>query len=129
MCRAQVANIDLATEWDRALDHADNVYAASKSGPPSAAVAAIDLNETAPALQHDVAALKRAGNSNPKAAPKKKKYDPRDRSTWGKPHKDFKGQTPPSKICLQHWRYGKSAHFCRREDECPWKDYKSPPSN
>ena len=130
--RTAVASYDLATDWDNALDRADAVYNSLAVGGAVAAVAAVDLDETAPALQHDVAAMKRVtkqkGTSQNGNGQKKKRYDPNDRDTWGKPSKEFNGKNPPSKICLQHWRFGKSAHFCRRAD-CPMKDQISPPDN
>ena len=108
-----VASYDLRTQWDEALDRADDVYNASKTAH---AVAAVDLDETAPALQHDVAAVTKA----------RKKFDIKDRQTWGKYHKDFKGKSPPSKICHLHYRWGKQAYFCKAPGVCPWENYTIP---
>ena len=128
--KTAVASFDLTTDkgFEDAMDHADQVF---NSMGKSVTVAAVDLDETAPALQHDVAAFKKVAanlNANRGQKPKKKKFDPTDRDTWGKPHKDFKGQTPPNRICLQHWRFGKSAHFCRDIDNCPWNNHTSKPN-
>ena len=109
-----VASYDLKTQWDEALDRADDVYNASKTAH---AVAAVNLDETAPALQHDVAAVK---------AQAKKKFDIKDRQTWGKYHKDFKGKNPPSKICIRHYKFGKQAYTCKAPGSCPWESYTAP---
>ena len=101
-----------------AMDHADKVFNARKSS--SSTVAAVDLDETAPALQHDVAAVTKS-----KQKPKRK-FDIDDRQTWGKYHKDFKGKSPPSKICFQHYRWGKQAHNCKAPGVCPWENYTTP---
>ena len=110
-----VASYDLRTQWDAALDRADDVYNASKTAH---AVAAVNLDETAPALQYDVAAVT-------KSKKPKKKFDINDRDTWGRYSKDFNGQSPPQNICFQHYRFGKKAHFCR-SDNCSWKEFTSP---
>ena len=109
--RDAVANYDLDKDFDKAMDHADKVFNARKSSN----VAAVDLDETAPALQHDVAAVT-----------KKKKFDPKDRQTWGKFHKDFNGKTPSSKICHLHYRWGKQAYSCKAPGVCPWENYTIP---
>ena len=33
---------------------------------------------------------------------------------------------PPETVCRQHWRYGKSAHYCTDRATCPWKDLLAP---
>ena len=109
-----VASYDLRTQWDEALDRADDVYNASKTAH---AVAAVNLDETAPALQYDVAAV----TQKPK-----KKFDIKDRQTWGKYHKDFKGKSPPNKICYRHYRWGKQAYSCKAPGVCPWENYTAP---
>ena len=43
---------------------------------------------------------------------------------WGQKHPD----DPPEGVCKQHYQHGKSAHFCRRLHDCPWRDFVSPPS-
>ena len=134
--RTAVASYDLSKDWDAALDRADDVYNATRAGQGAQAVAAVDLNETAPALQHDVAAVNRqragqarsSNNNNSNNKPQKKKFDLSNRDTWGRFHRDFNGQKPPAKICFQHYRYGKQAHFCRNEEECPWKDFTKKPT-
>ena len=113
--RDAVANYDLNVDFDKAMDHADRVFNARKSSK-SSTVAAVDLDETAPALQHDVAAVTQ----------KKKKFDPKDRQTWGKYHKDFNGKSPPSKICHLHYRWGKQAYSCKAPGVCPWENYTIP---
>merc|ERR1711951_302198 len=96
------------------MDHADRVFNARKSSK-SSTIAAVDLDETAPALQYDVAAVTKA----------KKKFDIKDRQTWGKCHKDFKGK-PPSKLCFRHYRWGKQAYSCKAPGVCPWESYTAP---
>ena len=45
------------------------------------------------------------------------------RPKWGQKHPD----NPPEGVCKQHYQHDKSAHFCRRVQDCPWKDFISPP--
>merc|ERR1711893_177346 len=99
------------------MDHADNVYYAQKEANVKE-VAAVKVDEkppdkTAPELQRDVADVP--------------DFDINDRQTWGRYHSDFK-RRPPNKICFQHYRWGKQAHFCRALGECPWESYTAPPS-
>ena len=77
------------------MDRADDVYNAMKTAAVSPAMAAVNLNETQPALQHDVAAVKAQAKAKPKGAAAggtgtkpKRRRDPADRTTWGRPHKD-----------------------------------------
>ena len=30
---------------------------------------------------------------------------------------------PPTEACVQHWKYGKGAYYCRKPKTCPWRDY------
>ena len=117
--RYSVANFDLQTQFDKAMAHADKVYQSVKAVAAAAAaasVAALSLDST-----HEVAAY-----SEPKqqrqAAQSRPRWDYSDRDTWGKPDKDWKGQTPPKSVCFQHFRFGRRAHFCRSEQTCPWRD-------
>ena len=97
------------------------------------------FDETLPALQHDVAAYKAQSKQKSKqqqqtsntatARRRKVQRDPDDRDTWGNPHKDRAGKTPPSTICMQHYCFGKKAHFCRLPESCPWKHITSPPND
>ena len=45
----------------------------------------------------------------------------------GKRHAD----NPPQGSCRQHWRFGKSAYYCRGTESspCPWKEYCTTPGN
>ena len=38
---------------------------------------------------------------------------------------------PPQGSCRQHWRFGKSAYYCRGTESspCPWKEYCTTPGN
>ena len=117
--RVAVASYDLAKQWDEALDRADDVYNALQSflqaDVKEVAVVKVDKppDKTAPELQRDVADVP--------------DFDIDDRQTWGRYHSDFK-RRPPKKICFQHYRWGKQAHFCRALGECPWESYTAPPS-
>ena len=131
-----VASYDHTNQFDLAMDRAYDVYNAMKKAAVSPAMAAVNFNETQPALQHDVAAVKAQAKAKPKGSAAggtgskpKRRRDPADRSTWGRPHKDFAGQEPPHNICMQHYCFGKSAHFCRRKDTCPWKSITQTPSD
>ena len=129
--KTAVASIDLETNFDRAMDAADDAFN-SMAKPGAAAVAAVSLDDTLPALQYDVAAVRANNNNKPAgkkagaaAGRKKMRRDPTNRDTWGKPHPDFNGQTPPKTICMQHYVFGKNAHYCRRTD-CPWESFVKP---
>ena len=102
-----VASYDLRTQWDEALDRADDVYNASKTAHAVAA------------LQYDVAAVTKSKQT-------KKKFDINDRKTWGRYHTDFNGKSPPKKICHQHYRWGKQAYSCKAPGVCPWENYTIP---
>ena len=131
--KTAVASFDLTTDkgFEDAMDHADQVF---NSMGKSVTVAAVDLDETAPALQHDVAAFKATGQrakQKPQGQSQKQqrqKVDFNDQSTWGRYHKDFNGKKPSAAVCFQHWRFGKSAHFCRLTDTCPWSAHTTPRS-
>ena len=119
--RVAVASYDLAKQWDEALDRADDVYNALQSflqaDVKEVAVVKVDkppdkTAKPAPELQLDVPDVK---------------FDINDRQTWGRYHSDFK-RRPPNKICFQHYRWGKQAHFCRALGQCPWESYTAPPS-
>ena len=148
--RNAVANFDLATDFDKAMDHADNVFQSVKAGPAASAIlggrmAAVSLDETQPALQYDVAAYKNQGakpkqkpqqqqqqpsqqrQQQPGQARRRRQRDPANRDTWGNPHRDWQGKTPPSSICMQHFVFGKKAHFCRIPSSCPWSLDTCPP--
>ena len=104
---------------------------------PVAAVANPD--ETLPALDQ-VAALNQArgrgtpnrrfrgsrgyrgrGNNNP----------PQDRQSYPTSRGPRHADNPPQDSCRQHWRFGKSAYYCRGTESspCPWKEYCIPPFN
>ena len=106
--RYAVANYNLATDFDQAMDHADNVYYAQKA----------DVKE--------VSAVK-LDKPPDEAGPEDDVFDINDRQTWGRYHSDFK-RRPPNKICFQHYRWGKQARFCRALGECPWESYTAPQS-
>ena len=77
----------------------------------------MDLDETQPALQVAAAVYRKpktgAGKPNPKV---------KDR---GDPHPDG----PPETACYAHWRFGKSAYFCKKKSTCPWRDFSSKSKN
>ena len=91
--RTQVAHFDLTTQFEEAMDHADKVYWSIKpSGAQAlvARVAAVGLDETLPALQHDVAAYKtkskqkskqRQASNSATARRGKARRDPANRDT------------------------------------------------
>ena len=138
--RNQVANFDIKTQFKAAMDHADKVYHSAKMASGAGALvnqmAALSLDETLPALQQDVAAFKaskksqqrgQAAQSRPSSTGQRRpKLDVNNRDTWGKPDKDWAGQTPPRSVCFQHYRFGKRAHFCRLNETCPWRDITAP---
>ena len=33
---------------------------------------------------------------------------------------------PPDTVCRQHWRFGRSAHYCTDRVSCPWRDILTP---
>ena len=133
-----MAELNLAENFDAVVDIADKVYRDmdKRGASAAAAVAAIDLDETQPALQQVAAIRQKPQNSNrggkrggKGGSVRKPQRDPADKSTWGKPHRDFEGSQPPAGICMQHHIFGKNAHFCRLNDTCPWRNFKNPPSD
>ena len=44
-----------------------------------------------------------------------------------KPRANRHPDNPPEDACREHWKFGKEAWFCRKPDECPWKQYKGKP--
>ena len=131
-----MATFDIKTQFKEAMAHADKVYNSAKLALGANKVAALSLDEILPALQQDVAAFKatkkaqqRGQNAQSRPNPagqRKTKVDFNDRDTWGKPDKDWAGQTPPQSVCFQHYRFGKRAHFCRSKESCPWRDITTP---
>ena len=138
--RNSVATFDIKTQFKEAMDHADKVYNSAKMASGAGALfnqmAALSLDETLPALQQDVAAFKatkktqqkgQTAQSRPNSTGQRRpKVDFNDRDTWGKPDKDWAGQTPPQLVCFQHCRFGNRAHFCRLNQTCPWRDITIP---
>ena len=51
--------------------------------------------------------------------------NPTDPSTWGSPHEDG----PPSGACMNHYRHGRGAYYCRAKSSCPWRHIESPPAD
>ena len=135
-----VANMDLTTNFQTTVDHADGVYHAMQLTGAVAAVSDVNPNTLAVAAVNpapEVAAVGRGagqrgggrggrGARNPRTGRGgRRRPDPKDRSTWGQPHADG----PTSANCMQHWIYGKSAHYCRMEDSCPWAGIRKPPQD
>ena len=108
--RAAVAGMDLAANMEDVLRKADDVFASQGArAAPVAAVAAVNLDETLPALQS--AAVSAVSSA--------KKPQKKDR---GHPHPDG----PPETACYLHWRFGRSAYACKKKSSCPWKNYIKP---
>ena len=61
------------------------------------------------------------GNNNPQQ--NRQSYP----TSRGQRHAD----NPPQNSCRQHWRFGKTAYYCRGTESspCPWKEYCTPPKN
>ena len=99
--RAAVAGRNLATDMDEILRKADDVYASQQFGA-SAAVSAVNLDQTLPALQAASVTTKK--------------------KTKNKPHPDG----PPPGSCFLHWKFGKSAYTCKKKESCLWRDFTKP---
>ena len=118
---------------------ADAVHRSVKAEEPPSVAEVTNPDETLPALD-PVAALKQArgrgtpnrryrgnrgyrGRSNTNPQQGRQSYQP----SWGPRHAD----NPPQSSCRQHWRFGKTAYYCRGTDNspCPWKEYCIPPFN
>ena len=133
--KTSVANLSLVNDFDGTVDYADQVYYANQ---PSE-VAAIDFSTPPPPTSTgEVAAYQRGrgrgnysrgrgnrarGRGGPRTRPPPP--DPNDKSTWGSPHPDG----PPPNACMNHYRHGRGAYYCRAESTCAWRDLKAPPAD
>ena len=107
------------------MQTADAVHATLAGATPVAALTAaatynpaLDDSADAPALQ--VAAVGRYSRPPPR-----KNYPPtRTPATGGKPDRgNPHPDGPPPNACNLHWKYGKAALKCRKEDKCPWAKF------
>ena len=110
--RANIAGMNMATQMEAMLRKADDVFCSQGQGATARAVAAVDLDETQPALQQV-------------AVVNKKKQSAGDNKNRGTPHPDG----PPETACYNHWRFGKSAFNCKRKSTCPWRNFVKPKDN
>ena len=91
------------------------------SQPVVAAVSSVSsspasLNETQPALQHDVAALSKKKNENKNSTPSGSNSS---KSRWPTPrHED----NPPLNTCFNHHTHGRLAFFCSDPLTCEWRN-------
>ena len=85
----------------------------SVSSPPSA------LNETQPALQHDVAALTKKKNKKNKNRNATPSGSDSSKPRWPTPrHAD----NPPLNTCFNHHTHGRTAFFCSDPLSCEWRN-------
>ena len=137
--RQAVASMDLGENFTQTVETADAVWNTLQSSIKIAAIAQpaqpTPATTTAPAAAATEVAAYQTGRGRPwqqrggqqrgrRGQPRRKRPDPKDRSTWGPAHPDG----PTTQHCMQHWMYGKSAHFCRLPT-CPWKNITSPPND
>ena len=155
--KAAVASMNLQTDFDTTIKHADQVFNSLKptvaqpvalvapSKPPkakaTAAAADLDTSADAPALDQmahltqEIAAF----NKNFKAAKKQQQQrgggasggQGKRKGGAGRPQR-ARSETPhpdgpPENACDIHWRFGRSAYYCLTPSTCPWAMYKSAP--
>ena len=116
---------------------ADDIHATVRPGAAVAAVAAVSLDETQPAIpyasQPEVAAISRGGGRGGRGRGRGNRGNRGNRgggnasseSTSGSRFSGPKHPDLPSgewKGCRMHHKWGKSAHFCSEPSTCPWKD-------
>ena len=88
-----------------------------------AAVAAVTATSEVAAVKKSAPAKSSAGAGKKGQAKPRKRRDPADPATWGKPHADG----PPPQACMHHHVYGRNAYFCSKPESCPWKHLSKPP--
>ena len=111
------------------LQTADAVYSTLQSlrsgGAAVSAVSAdLDTSADAPALQLAAFQNKNRQNNrnfrkNNPATSNATKSATKPKSDRGDLHPDG----PPTLVCNTHWKYGKAAFRCQKEETCPWAKY------
>ena len=134
--RASISSMQFnKTTFNAVLQHADDVFI---SNAPQAAVAAVSLNETQPAIPYpvpEVAAATRGGwrggrggrggNRGNRGGASSASSNNSNNSNRATKHPDLPSGDVSS-FCKMHFRWGKSAHFCAMPASCPWKDIFTP---
>ena len=133
--KAQVANMSLAADdFNNTVEYADKVWRSMHPEGARPTVAAVQsdvsaqpISAAAGASAQAVAAIKhqKVTGKKEKGQKPRKRRDPNDPSTWGKPHADG----PPAQSCMYHFVYGRNAYFCSKPEVCPWKNLANPPKH
>ena len=133
-------SLKTADAFTATTDHADEVFHAMQNpnaAKLSAPVAAVAEPEEVAGIRSGGGRGNSRGRGNPRgrnrggargsggARTRPPKPDPNDKSTWGNPHEDG----PPPEACMNHYRWGKSAYYCRAKSTCPWKSFANPPED
>ena len=142
--RASVAAMDLKTNFDATIKHADHVFNSLKVAQPVALVtprkpptasarpADLDTSADAPALDpmaaltSEIAALRKDFKSakKPKGVANSGQGAQKGRGAAGKPQSRGRGKPhpdgPPENACLIHWKHGRGAFYCLEPDTCDW---------
>ena len=143
--KSHIANLSLKDDFEGTCKAADNVFETLKAG--GAHVAAVSdmrfqssaVNGASAVPTNEVAAFKpsrgggrgrggyRGGRARGRGAGRNRPSppNPEDQSTWGDPHEDG----PPPGACMNHYRHGKKAYFCRAKSTCPWRNLEAPPKD
>ena len=137
--KTSVANLSLVNDFDGTVDYADQVYhsLSRPDGATAAGVRVAAVTQAAGGQEQEIAAFKhrgRGGNRGGRSGRGRGRGqqrqrppppDPNDRTTWGNPHDDG----PPPDACMNHYRFGRSAYFCRAKSTCSWRDLSNPPDD
>ena len=134
LVRASMAGHCLKTQFEDAMDHADEVFNSMKNpgGASAATVSAVtaNLDETQPALDLTAAVnLKKWNNQGRGRGRGQSQRGPGNQK--GRDAKPKTGlqekETPPKGVCSNHARHGKQACYCANLDGCPWHNHIAPP--
>ena len=148
--RAGIARYKLSkANFNEVLQEADDIFTSNPSGGAAiaAATSAINLDETQPGLSYpvpEVAAVRgqrggrggrynrggRGNRGNRGGGGGGQQQQSNDSGSSGP--RQYKGTKHPDLPqgdwtgCQQHFRWGKSAHFCQEPATCPWKNVFKP---
>ena len=134
--RAGIAHCQLTAEsFNEVVQLADDIHNSSRPAGSVAAIAAVSMDETLPALQSsvvpEIAATSRGGRGG-RGRGGRGRGRGRGRGGGGqsepeqaRPRSGTKHPDLPQgewKGCNMHYRWGKSAFFCSEPSTCPWKN-------
>ena len=91
--------------------------------PPAPAIQELDTSADAPALQQVAAYTPKPVQPRAQQPVQPLTHVSQPPPQRGPRHPDG----PPPNSCHMHWKYGRSAQFCRAQLTCPWRHIIAPP--